>query len=247
MVVAVTATNDAGTDTAASAPSALLPAPPVNAVAPSISGDEEVGETLTADPGELDGTDPMTIDYQWQRCDAAGDDCEDIAGATDETYTLTDEDPATRSRSSSPPATPRVPTARARRSPGRRARRRPTPTPTPRPARPRAHARRGGGTRSRRPLAAAGPRARSPAARRSSAAWVAATSATSRAAWSGTSSASSSRATPSTAASSQGHRHGARARVRHGPGDADSRRSGSRPRSAAARPRGCATSSTGAS
>ena len=47
---------------------------------------------LTADPGTWTGTGPLTMEYQWQRCDFYGNNCVDIAGATDDTYTLTDED-----------------------------------------------------------------------------------------------------------------------------------------------------------
>ena len=53
VVVVVTATNDAGVDTATSAPSAVLPAPPVNTTAPSVDGVTEIGEELTADPGDV--------------------------------------------------------------------------------------------------------------------------------------------------------------------------------------------------
>jgi hypothetical protein len=92
VVVVVTATNDAGSDTSTSAPSAVLPAPPANTVAPAISGDEEIRETLTADPGTWTGTGPLTYEYQWQRCDFFGENCVDITGATDDTYTLDDDD-----------------------------------------------------------------------------------------------------------------------------------------------------------
>ena len=51
---------------------------------------DEVGETLTADPGTWTGTGPLDYTYQWQRCDFIGKDCEVITGATDATYTLTD-------------------------------------------------------------------------------------------------------------------------------------------------------------
>ena len=40
------------------------------------------GETLTADPGTWNGTGTLTYGYQWQRCDANGANCHDIAGAT---------------------------------------------------------------------------------------------------------------------------------------------------------------------
>ena len=60
-MVVVTATNDAGTDTATSEPSARLPAPPHNTVAPTIDGDTEVGSVLTADPGTLDRHRPARL------------------------------------------------------------------------------------------------------------------------------------------------------------------------------------------
>ena len=52
----------------------------------------EDGATLTAGTGGWTGTEPITFTYQWQRCDADGANCEDIAGATDPTYTLTADD-----------------------------------------------------------------------------------------------------------------------------------------------------------
>ena len=44
------------------------------------------GQPLTADAGNWNGTGPVTHAYQWQRCDAAGNNCQDIAGATGSTY-----------------------------------------------------------------------------------------------------------------------------------------------------------------
>ena len=46
----------------------------------------------TAHDGTWTGSAPMTATYQWQRCDTAGANCADIAGATDDTYTLEDAD-----------------------------------------------------------------------------------------------------------------------------------------------------------
>ena len=40
----------------------------------------------------------MTNAFQWERCDTAGANCADIAGATDPHYTLTDEDAGTTVR-----------------------------------------------------------------------------------------------------------------------------------------------------
>ena len=50
------------------------------------------GETLTADPGSWNGTGTLTYAYQWQRCDANGANCHDIAGASSSTYTPTGAD-----------------------------------------------------------------------------------------------------------------------------------------------------------
>jgi hypothetical protein len=67
-------------------------APAVNNGAPAISGTLEGGSTVTADPGDWQGTPTITYTYQWQRCDAAGANCVDIPGATSQTYDLTDAD-----------------------------------------------------------------------------------------------------------------------------------------------------------
>ena len=49
-------------------------------------------QTLTADTGTWTGTTPVDFTYQWQRCDADGDDCDDIAGATTTPTRSTDDD-----------------------------------------------------------------------------------------------------------------------------------------------------------
>ena len=89
----VTGANDAGAASASSAVAVpVAPAPPVSVVAPTATGTPLAGQTLTAHDGTWDGSQPMTPAYQWQRCDAAGTNCADIAGATDPTYTLADDD-----------------------------------------------------------------------------------------------------------------------------------------------------------
>ena len=89
----VTATNGAGSTTAATTPTATVAAaPPVNATAPQISGTPRDGETLTATRGTWTGTEPISYAYQWRRCDPGGANCADITGATSQTYTLTAAD-----------------------------------------------------------------------------------------------------------------------------------------------------------
>jgi hypothetical protein len=72
-------------------PSALFvtsdEAPPSNTGAPSVGGTPQDGKVLTANPGDWNGTNPIDYDYQWQRCDAAGNNCVNIPGATGSTYT----------------------------------------------------------------------------------------------------------------------------------------------------------------
>ena len=82
------ATNAAGTDTATSEPSTSARA--AGQPSPRRSR-RRGGGALTPDPG-LDRHRAVTKAYQWQRCDFFGDNCVDIAGATDDTYTLTEED-----------------------------------------------------------------------------------------------------------------------------------------------------------
>ena len=63
--------------------------PTVGAPAGGVAHD---GETLSADPGTWNGTGTLTYAYQWQRCDANGDHCQNIAGATGSHYTPTAAD-----------------------------------------------------------------------------------------------------------------------------------------------------------
>src|SRR5215211_4343642 len=66
--------------------------PATNTAPPTISGTAQDGQTLTADKGTWSGTDPITYAYQWRRCDSAGNNCGNIAGATGTTYTLAPAD-----------------------------------------------------------------------------------------------------------------------------------------------------------
>src|SRR5215213_9653501 len=91
--VDVTARNTAGSLTASSTTTeAVTPVAPRNTERPAVTGTARAGETLTADTGEWTGTPEVTFGYQWERCDARGENCGPIAGATDGTYVTTATD-----------------------------------------------------------------------------------------------------------------------------------------------------------
>ena len=66
----------------------LAPDEPVNAAAPTVDGTPRAGEQLTARAGRWTGTPTIDHGYQWQRCDAKGQGCRSIAGATGTAYVL---------------------------------------------------------------------------------------------------------------------------------------------------------------
>ena len=68
-----------------------MAAPPANTAAPTITGNARVGETLTAQNGTWSNN-PTAFQYQWQRCNASGAGCANIAGATQKTYLVTPAD-----------------------------------------------------------------------------------------------------------------------------------------------------------
>ena len=69
---------------------------PSNTAPPTISGTPQVGQVLTANAGTWSGS--PTFTYQWQRCDAQGNACAAIAGATAKTYTVQSADAGTTLR-----------------------------------------------------------------------------------------------------------------------------------------------------
>ena len=74
------------------------PSPPANTQQPTISGLAQVGSTLTAANGAWGGAPTPSLADQWQRCDSAGANCTDIAGATSQTYVPADVDVGKRIR-----------------------------------------------------------------------------------------------------------------------------------------------------
>ena len=83
--VVVTATNAAAAVSAASAVTApVAGVAPSATSAPEVSGTARDGATLSASIGTWDGSTPIAYALQWQRCDAGGGACADVAGATDD-------------------------------------------------------------------------------------------------------------------------------------------------------------------
>lgn len=94
--VVVTATNATGSTTATSDKTSVVVrssnSGPENTNKPTISGTPAEKQTLhndlTGQQGSWTGKAPITIARQWQRCDATGNNCVDISGATASTYLL---------------------------------------------------------------------------------------------------------------------------------------------------------------
>jgi hypothetical protein len=90
--ITVTATNNDGSSQATSQATAVVKAAaanaPTNTSAPTISGTAKEGQTLTADKGAWNGSQPIDYKFQWQRCDKNGLSCANIGGAAKTTYVL---------------------------------------------------------------------------------------------------------------------------------------------------------------
>ena len=86
--VSVTASNQGGSASAESSPTAVVQdQAPVNTAAPAITGTAAVGQTLTASPGSWSGSQPITYRYQWNQC-ISWYGCQPIPGASGSTYTV---------------------------------------------------------------------------------------------------------------------------------------------------------------
>ena len=77
----------------------LIPAP-TNTVLPKLAGTAEIGRTLAVDQGTWDvhGAAPASFTYVWQRCNAAGDSCRDVAGVSGPLYDVTAADAGSKLR-----------------------------------------------------------------------------------------------------------------------------------------------------
>ena len=87
--VTETATNPTGSSAVTSMVTAVVAAAasgPVNQVLPVVTGSAVQGQTLTVTAGSWAGSPAPTLSEQWQRCDGAGANCADIAGATGSSY-----------------------------------------------------------------------------------------------------------------------------------------------------------------
>ncbi len=97
--VRATAANSAGRRTANSMPTEVVVASaPRNTSLPTVSGTAAESQVLVATSGIWTGATPLTFTFQWQRCQAKGASCGDIAGATKPTYTPTANDVGTTVR-----------------------------------------------------------------------------------------------------------------------------------------------------
>jgi hypothetical protein len=121
MRVFVSADNADGHDDAISPPTSVVAAPPAqpgpttppSVSTPTISGIAVVGQVLTAG-ATVTGNPQPALAFQWQRCDAGGNACQDIAGAAGVQRTVVDADRgatlrviATASNGTAPDATQR--------------------------------------------------------------------------------------------------------------------------------------------
>jgi hypothetical protein len=71
---------------------------PLNSSPPTISGTAAKGQTLVAGTGSWSGATPMSLSFEWRRCDSAGANCSAISGATNTTYEVQSADVGARVR-----------------------------------------------------------------------------------------------------------------------------------------------------
>jgi hypothetical protein len=93
--VLVTAVNSDGAGTAQSKPTDIITKAPASAPRntrePKVNGTPQEDQTLTADPGDWSGSQPIQFAYRWRRCDDKGGDCVNTP-VTAQTYKLASAD-----------------------------------------------------------------------------------------------------------------------------------------------------------
>ena len=93
--VLVTAVNNDGAGTAVSKPTDVVKKAPAsaphNTKEPFITGTPQDGQTLTANPGDWVGTQPISFSYRWRRCDPQGGNCSNTP-VTAQTYAVSSAD-----------------------------------------------------------------------------------------------------------------------------------------------------------
>jgi YVTN family beta-propeller protein len=91
--VAETAGNAGGSSSPAvsAATGVVVPLVPVNSTPPSITGSAQQGQALSEAHGTWTNS-PTGYTFQWQRCNASGESCTSIPGATTANYTPVAED-----------------------------------------------------------------------------------------------------------------------------------------------------------
>lgn len=89
-VVAQATSAEDGTIAATSLKTTAVPKPPANTALPVVSGVTVTGRTLSVTNGSW--TPASTYTYRWRRCDADGQSCQDIPGATASKHVLTGDD-----------------------------------------------------------------------------------------------------------------------------------------------------------
>ena len=90
-LVLLTGASAAFTLVAMAAPASSFGFPPFNISPPTITGIAQQGQTLTEVHGSWTNS-PTGYTYQWQRCNASGESCASISGATAQTYAPVAED-----------------------------------------------------------------------------------------------------------------------------------------------------------
>src|SRR5207248_68890 len=87
--VSETASNAGGSSSpsTSAASAVILPLPPENTSAPTISGTPQQGQTLTESHGAWTNN-PTSFSYQWLQCEGRNNVCQPISGATNQTYVV---------------------------------------------------------------------------------------------------------------------------------------------------------------